>query len=179
MTGLAAPIPYQWQVGDTGNAALLNAQLYNGLTFLLGPPIASLYQATVQSLLSGTSVPITMDSATVDSYAGHSTTTNTSRYTGQIAGWYWVMATLDFATNATGARSASILKNGTTTVTGAFGSAAAASGLYTTVSAAGLVYLNGSTDYIEAYGYQTSGAGLSTSSVSGQCSSLTAWLVHV
>jgi hypothetical protein len=91
LTGLAVPIPYQWSVGDVGSAALLDAQLYSGLTFLLNPPLATLTVTTPQAGIATGAAPstaIAFDTTVTDTYGGHSNVTNNSRYTAQVAGTY-------------------------------------------------------------------------------------------
>jgi hypothetical protein len=156
-------------VGDVGSAALLNAQLYTGLTFLLNPPMFEAVQtATTTSIPTGagTWTPINFsDSAGIlaDTYGGWSSSTPT-RYTAQQAGWYWVSGTVCFASNATGNRGLRIAKNGgavqgTGTLVGG-----AASGQATAIATpVRKVYLNGTGDYVEIHALQTSGAALSTS----------------
>lgn len=175
MAGLAVPIPYQWQVGDTGNAALLNAQLYNGLTYLLNPPAASYQQTSGQSLTSGSVTPITWPTPVLDLYGGYSAGTPT-RYTGQVAGYYLISGSVSVAPNATGNRIAEIHKNGSgsAVVQGAVPAAGAANS--TTVPVTGFVFLNGSTDYIELDGFQSSGGPLSTTA---SVTSLNIFWVHV
>lgn len=156
MSGLAIPTPYQWQVGDTGNAALLNSQIYNGLTYLLNPPIATLVQTSTQSLTSSVVAAMTWPTPAVDTYSGWASGTPT-RYTPQVQGYYLAIGNIGFAstTSAPGARSAQIVKNGATVVNEvSLGNAAA---FNTIVGVASLVFCNGTTDYLELNGDQNSG----------------------
>jgi hypothetical protein len=164
VSGLAVPTPYQWSVGDTITAALLNAQLYNGLTYVLNPPIFFGYQTVAQTLSSGITTPITLDSQFVDTYGGHSTTSNTSRYVGQVPGYYEVTGSVAFAANTTDMRSAAIFKNGAQSQgAGQEVHAAVPTGSHSMIlQCTTLVYLNGTTDYVEVWGFQSSGAGLAT-----------------
>ena len=82
MANLPVPIPAAEVPGNFITGALWNANVFNGLTFLLNPPLFAGYQTTGQSIPSGQSpVAITMDTETIDTYGGHSTTTNASRFT--------------------------------------------------------------------------------------------------
>lgn len=91
MTNLPVPSLAAPAVGFPISQSYLTQQVYNPLTFLLNPPIFAGYQTTGQSIPSGQSpVAITMDSEAIDTYAGHSNTTNSSRYTAQVAGTYKV-----------------------------------------------------------------------------------------
>lgn len=80
------------------------------------------------------------------------------RLYGLIPGWYYAVATLDFAANATGYREIRIRKNGSTpsvsTVSSAVGS------VQETLITAGYFQLNGTTDYVSLHGLQNSGGSL-------------------
>lgn len=91
MTNLPVPTLAAPVTGNPISQSYLNSQVYNPLTFLLNPPIFAGYQVTGQSIPTGQSpVAITMDGETLDTYSGHSNTTNPSRYTAQVAGTYKV-----------------------------------------------------------------------------------------
>jgi hypothetical protein len=175
MPGLAIPTPYQWQVGDTGNAALLNSQIYNGLTYLLNPPIATLVQTSTQSIPSSAFTAITWPTPSVDTYSGWASG-NPTRYTPQVAGYYLAIGNVGFAStsSAPGARDVQICKNGTGTVINevALGNAAV---FNTIVGVVSLVFCNGTTDYLELYADQNSGAPIATV-VSGRTSFTIVWI---
>ena len=155
---LATEVP-----GDYSTAALYNALSTSGLFFSLNVPAAVLYQATGQSVTSGGApAAITLDSESLDTYGGHSTTTNTSRYVGQVPGYYLVLGTAGIAANATGNRLVQLEKNGTL-IAGAITVGPAPGTANASVqTAAAITFLNGSTDYVETYVYQTSGSTLTT-----------------
>ncbi len=162
MPGLAIPVPYQWQVGDTGNAALLNAQLFNGLTFLLNPPLAVYAQSASQTFTTGGSaVALTWGTPTADTYGGYNAA-NPTRYTAQVPGWYQITVGVSVGANATGNRDIEIHKNGVTTAIAQNVGAAPTTTNNYAGDASGLVYLNGVTDYVEGCFFQSSGASLST-----------------
>jgi hypothetical protein len=79
--------------------------------------------------------------------------TANGRFTPTVAGWYSVIATVSFGNLGVTsvAASANIYKNGATY--GIAGSAVYSSGAYPTVQTTGLVYLNGTTDYVQVYTY--------------------------
>ena len=162
MTNLPVPVLPNEVPGNFMTSSLINTIGLNGLGFALAPPAAILQQATAQSISTGlTLVAVTYDSESLDTYGGHSVTTNTSRYTGQVAGYYLVIASVSYATNATGNRLIQIEKNAT--AVGAqvvFQSPTTSNG--GTVQVAAIVQLNGSSDYVEAYTVQTSGSTLAT-----------------
>lgn len=178
MTGLAVPTPAQVVPGNFLTAALWNANIYNGLTFLLNPPIFHGVQISAQSLATSTWTAIALDSTTVDSYGGHSNTTNNSRYVAQVAGWYQVSGVFAINTNVTGFRAARLQVNGT---------ALAASNAYTNNMGSNnttvntptrLVFLNVG-DYVELAGWQNSGGSLSTTVLTEFASALNVLWVHV
>jgi hypothetical protein len=149
-------------------SSLYNALGNSGLYFSLNVPLAILYQATTQSIPSGGGgTALTMDSEIADTYGGHSTSTNTSRYVGQVPGYYLVIGTAALAPNATGNRLVEIEKNGSIITSGISVGLAPGSANGTTIQSSVVVYLNGTTDYVEAYAYQTSGSALATSSNTG------------
>jgi hypothetical protein len=81
----------------------------------------------------------------------------TGKYTPQVAGYYQVNAIADYGSNGVYAASsicAAIMKNGSTYVQAGYADGAAS---FSAASVSGLVYLNGSTDYIQAGGFQNSG----------------------
>lgn len=175
---LAVPVwATNFAPGQFDTAATMNT-IGNGGTFLTNPPVADLYQNTVQSVPNATNAAVLFDSTTQDTYGGHSNVTNTSRYTAQVAGTYWVSGIAVFAINGTGFRAASLAKNGVNnTVTGCFATAATQTGYYTTALICGFVQLAAG-DYVELVTYQTSGGALNTAVGSGQCSSMKVWWAH-
>jgi hypothetical protein len=80
------------------------------------------------------------------------------RFTPLVAGYYQVNACLNFPTIGSGYTSAIVYKNGSQTIINANTSF----GNYPSPAVSGVMYLNGTTDYIEVYAYQTSGGSLST-----------------
>lgn len=179
MTLPTVPVVANQAPGTLITAALWNAQVVNSVNFLSGPPLFFGFQATAQSTSNSTAFGLSLDSTTVDTYNGHSNTSNNSRYTAQVAGWYYVQATISFAGNATGSRANWLRVNGATFVVGGYsavGSAGAA--VITTVTAAGMVYLNAG-DYVESVGAQYSGGNLSTATtVAYETSSMLAFWTH-
>lgn len=178
MAVLAPPTPYQWQVGDIGSASLLNAQLYNGLTFLENQPIFYGVQASTQSLGTGSNVAITLDTGVVDTYGGHSNTTNNSRYTAQIAGYYLIAGCVGYAANATGFRQAALRVNGTQVQGGTNEQAASSASFATTISSPIIIKFLNVGDYAEIWGWQTSGGSLNSTAFSDQACSLSAYWIH-
>jgi hypothetical protein len=162
MTNLPIPIPAQEIPGNLVTGALWNANVFNGLTYMLNPPIFVGYQNTSQSIGQTVWTPISIDTTTVDSYGGHSNTTNNSRYTAQVAGWYTVCGVYGTGTgSSTGFRAARIQVNGSPIVAGAVYMLANGSVETGVVTPTKDVYLNAG-DYVEVAAWQNSGASLGT-----------------
>lgn len=150
--------------GDILTGAMLNQTVTSVSNFILGKPIASLYNTTPTSIATGGAL-VLWTTETVDRDNGHSTTTNTDRYTAATPGWYRVNATIYFAASTAGSiRQANIYKNGAVVTGGTGGvrytAAAVPNGAIIVNSPTVLVYLNGTTDYVQVYANQDSGAGL-------------------
>lgn len=174
MANLPVPVPASEQAGNLITGALWNANVYNGLSYLLSPPAFSGYQSSAQTFTNNAQTALLLDSEALDSYNGHSTTSNTSRYVAQVTGYYFVFGTITWVTNTTGVRVCFLAKNGTA-VNGAYGGLANTT-FNATAMTAGVVQLN-SGDYVETWGIQNSGGGLATQTPS-QCSAMTLWFMH-
>jgi len=108
-------------------------------------PAFSAYGSVDQNFTSGVSTKITLDTETFDTNSNFAS----SRFTPTVAGYYQINATVrinDTVSLTNG--QALIYKNGSQYVSGTL----TLSGLTIAVVST-LVYLNGSTDYIELYGY--------------------------
>ena len=163
--------------GNFLTGALWNANIKAMGDFLLGSssngvPRFSGYQATAQSLSTGVWTSLNIDTELFDSDAGHSTVTNTSRYTATVAGTYAVTATVAFAANATGIRRVRLAFNGTAVNGTSVGSDAPGGSAQSSAITMSLVQFNGTTDYVEAQGLQSSGGSLNTSANADVCPSL-------
>ncbi|MFE2323578.1 hypothetical protein ACFXD5_06590 [Streptomyces sp. NPDC059385] len=126
---------------------------------LENPPIGVFQQQVTQSVATGVWSVLTFDTEITDPYGGHSTVTNTSRYTCQLAGWYRVTGRAAFNANATGSRGARVHLNGSFII--------GAANLCGAGTLAGLVEVShvlllAVGDYVEIAGGQNSGGALST-----------------
>jgi hypothetical protein len=142
------------------------------------PPMVHLRQTTLMSLTNNAGTAITFTTEDVDTINGHSTSSNTSRYTPNDSGWYLLGGAVSFASNATGRRGTWWRKNGvdingSETVIGA-----SAAGSLTVPARTIVVQLNGTTDYVELMGFQDSGAGLNTAVTATQQPSMTAVKIY-
>ena len=163
-----APVPPTETPGLYNTSALFNAQVRDLNKFALAPPIFSAYQAPNQSIPNNAFTSATLDTERVDSDAGHSTVTNTSRYTFQVAGWYLAYGVAAFTVAGAGARGVKFLTNGTTAVPASEQIILPGSIATSTVGTFVPVQANVG-DYLELQVFQNSGGVLSTNA------NLTGW----
>lgn len=148
--------------GNFVTSALWNAQMKALTDFITSPPRFKGYATVSQSIASGSATPtvLALDSEYYDSDGGHSTTTNTSRYTVQVAGTYSITGGCAFGTNSTGNRSVAIYVNGAYAAGGNNQSVSFAGNSWAATVSTDLPLNVG--DYVELACWQTSGAALST-----------------
>jgi hypothetical protein len=156
------PSTFVFSAGSVLPAATLNTYLSNAVAFFLSPPTFEGRQTSTQSLTSGAGTAILLDTEDVDNDNGHSTVTNTSRYTAQTAGRFQVSGGVGYASNATGARLAFFAINAGNNNGSGTELAAVGGGAVTLVPArTKTVFLNVG-DYVELFGLQSSGGALGT-----------------
>lgn len=138
-------------------------------------PVCILTQAAAQAIADNTETAITFGSGseTLDTSSMHSTSTNNTRVTPTMAGWYRCVGTFFVPAGANNdyiTVGAAIRKNGTVDKwerVGPLAARAVAAGASVAVSASRSVTVvhevevNGSTDYIELAGYQNNAAAAS------------------
>jgi len=117
-------------------------------TVMVNGPAFSAYANASQSIPITTYTKITFNAEEFDTASCFDSTTN-YRFTPTVAGYYQV--NLVVASNGNASHWAIIYKNGTGFKYGAPNSAAINIGYGASISV--LIYMNGSTDYIEAYTY--------------------------
>lgn len=157
------PVFRTWVAGEIVTAAFLNSNVRDAGNFFLSWPAFEGRQALAQSIASVTPTPILLDTEDVDTDSGHSTATNTSRYTPQTQGRYMISGGISWAANGTGIRNTELWKNGAAISGGGTTYLSAGSGLTSRYPSRTMtVSANGSTDYVELVGYQSSGVALST-----------------
>lgn len=183
---MAIPVPHSWTAGDNATSSVMQT-LTDASLWTLGSTtstsdrrdLATLRQTVAQSIPTGAFTALTFDTEDADYAGGHSTVTNPTRYTGVHPGWYFVQGTFGITSSATGRRIVGIRKNGTGTgnPTDARSDAAAAASVQV-FDVSGLVFLNGTTDYIEVVAFQDSGGALNTvvSSTDIQCRFQVVWI---
>lgn len=122
-------------------------------------------QTVTQSIVTGTRTAITHTAEVVDLINGHSNVSNTARYTPTTPGWYECDGQVAFGiTAAILAIAAQFRKNGAQSDNApeSYSLTRNSAGNANTVSCQGLFSMNGSSDYIELYGWHNQGTNLST-----------------
>jgi len=159
---LAVPAPPTRAAGSRLTGAIYGSDVTDGITFLTNPPEFAGYQGAVQSVPNTTWTALLLDQEQYDEYGGHSTSSNTSRYTAQVAGRYIACGVFAPAINATGFRAVRLQVNGSPVLGGAAylpnASGSVEMGVVTPTKAITLAV----GDYIEVAGYQSSGGALNT-----------------
>lgn len=132
-------------------------------------PAFSAYSNTTQSLSGFVYTKVALQAEEYDTNNNFDSTTN-YRFTPTVAGYYQVNAAVYLVGGASAQLSANIYKNGANYKQGPF-TPPATNDMGSNISV--LVYMNGSTDYIELYAYQTGGSARNLYGVAG--SSSTTW----
>ena len=126
-------------------------------------PAFSAYSSSYTSVATATNTKITFNSESFDTASAFDSTTN-SRFTPQVAGYYQFNACL-VSLATTGVSQLLFYKNGVAVSNGAqVGNNAGG----VILSVGDLIYLNGSTDYVEVYMYQTQGSNANMGSNSAK-----------
>ena len=120
-----------------------------------GTPAFSAYASGTTTVPNATNTKILFATEEFDTNSNFASST----FTPTIAGYYQVNGTI-YMSAVLGSAQLIIYKNGSAYKAGGFFPAAAAVGSVSSVS--GIVYCNGSTDYIELYAYQSSGSSTTT-----------------
>lgn len=167
----AAPAPRTWANGEKPDYQTWNQELYDTWVFLLNPPMVKARQTTAQSIPTSSWTALNFQTEDVDTHGFHSATVNPSRFTPTVPGFYVGYAGVSWVYNATtnSRRMFRIQKNGTTAWDRADTLAPnlANANLVVKGVAFGPLYCNGTTDYVEVYAYQDSGAAINTDVGSG------------
>lgn len=173
------PSARSWSANEDVTSTNMNSGIRDPINFLMEPPIAELRQTAAQSLTTSTWTSITFGVEDVDndfaSTGGHSTVTNTSRYTAVYAGWYFLGGGVAFASNATGIRATRWAINGSA-VNGSQCTDSPITGNPHNVPGRGKFVFLAVGDYVELQGFQSSGGALNTAvSTDSQSSMSVGW----
>jgi hypothetical protein len=118
-------------------------------------PAFSAYLSADTAITNATSTKIPINTEEFDTASCYDT--STYRFTPNVAGYYQVSGQVLIGIASTGACTLLIFKNGSLAKNGTQISFSATATFISSVASI-LIYLNGSTDYIELYAYQNSGA---------------------
>jgi len=152
--------------GDTSGSITLAAPAVAGTntltlpaqtgTIMVNGPAFSAYSSSTVSVANTTFTKVTCDTEDYDTNSNFAS----SRFTPTVAGYYQFNVTCSALSNtAVGQAMVTFYKNGTRFLDGQFESVSATANTYKT--ACGIIYCNGSTDYVEVYVYQTTGLTMS------------------
>jgi hypothetical protein len=118
-------------------------------------PAFSYYQSTTQTLASSTPTKINLQTKDFDTHNAFDNAI-TYQFKPTVAGYYQLNGALTVATSTSVMYAAIYKYNGTSSVVHKVGQNCAAS----TAAVSAVVYLNGSTDYVELWGFVTTGQAL-------------------
>jgi hypothetical protein len=155
--------------GSTSGSVTLSSPAVSGTTTLTLPtttstlaingPAFSAYQSSTQAISAATFTKLQINSIATTGFDTNSNfNISTYRFTPTIAGYYQINGGLQYAANPGTFGIVSIYKNGAEFFRGTQGS-----NVESVVSA--LIYFNGSTDYVELYGFATNASTASSGNV--------------
>jgi hypothetical protein len=164
MGAYTVPSPATAGAGFLMVAAFWNAQIRDPVNFLTNPALCVTRATVAQSIPTAAWTPLLFDANDKDTDSGHSLVTNTSRYTSATPGWYEIVGTVAYVTNATGTRGVRLWRNGTTAVQGRAQIVPAINVDTACVQVTGMLYL-AVNEYVEIQTWQTSGGPLNTATL--------------
>ena len=161
---LTLPVATDTLVGKATTDTLTNKTLTSptitGATITVAStaaPAFSAYQSTAQTVTTSTFTKLSQQSEDFDTNSNYDNVTN-YRFTPTVAGYYQINCSFALSTGDATIFLVSVYKNGSEFKRGVqFGTG----GSQSVVSV--LMYLNGTTDYVESYGYQGSGVSKTSS----------------
>lgn len=136
----------------------------SGVTMVSGNmPAFSAYMGTAQALSAVTQTKLQYNTENFDTNSNYDNVTN-YRFTPTVAGYYQINACFYGASSTSGDFLITLRKNGTDVTSSGF-NAGLTGGFTNSPSVSGLIFFNGSTDYVEMFAYvqsaQTLQAGAS------------------
>jgi hypothetical protein len=159
-------------LGDTSGSIVLDAPAISGSTTItlaaqsgtlnVGGPAFGVYAGSTTLLINGANTKVAFNTKEYDTANCFNTTTST--FTPNVAGYYQINAAVCVQATGTFYMIATLYKNGSSYRQGSIASGNAAA--YNIGQVNSLVYMNGTTDYLEVYGAQNSGANYNSYNVS-------------
>lgn len=129
--------------------------------FYTAPPMFRAVQLTPQAFTSGAWTTIGLDSTSIDTEGGHSNSVNNSRYTAQVAGWYWVVGFSAWRNANAQADIYCGLAVNSSLYLGTAQVLQKMSGEFSALSTSGAIFLKVG-DYVEVWARQNTGSSLSS-----------------
>lgn len=105
------PTPATWNLAELPTKAMFDSRIRDAINFMVAPPMCVLRTNVTQSLANNAWTPVNWQVEDLDTDGGHSTVSNTSRYTSQTAGWYLLVASILFVATNNAWREARFRKN--------------------------------------------------------------------
>ena len=171
---MAAPVPSTFYAGQRWRAADVNTEIRDNLNWAMDAKVCRVQRAGSQAIGTGANEAILFTTEDFDPLGWHTGTGYTNLIVPDIAGYYQVHGCTSFVANATGVRRAII--SAESFGTGPYNMAGVSEIGNATyrplLSVSTIVYLNGTTDYVQLMVYQNSGADLNTSVADGVTTSL-------
>lgn len=130
---------------STANNFTLNPPLRSGQLAVDGPAFSAYPTSNSTTFTASTFVKVTLDAEEFDTNSNFVS----SRFTPTVAGYYQISGGVSFA-STTGLTLCALFKNGVRYKDGSWTNNTAGQSVSVVTS---VVYLNGSTDYVELYGY--------------------------
>jgi hypothetical protein len=172
--------PYDGQLATTRDTDAI--YLYNGTSWVSPKnhfkPVGRIHQATAQSSLADNAIfAVTFDASDIDTHSFHSNSTNNSRVTPNVAGYYKFNGVICFSAQSDYvALDAFFRLNGSNNIQGATRITPSTTATTVAIPVSTIQNMNGSTDYIELVGRpDRSGNSTSGTAVSAFLGSTLEW----
>lgn len=146
------------------SAAITQAKMAAGVAGN-GPAFSAYKNGGNQAFSANTSTKVTFESESFDTASCYDT--STSRFTPNVAGYYMITANIETLSVAANYLVAQLKKNGSVWFIGSNFPTSASAGPNSSLAA--LVYLNGSTDYVEIYVQASANATVTSQTESIAC----------
>lgn len=157
ISSTAADTPARLAVGANGTVLTADSAEATGLKWAAAAsgPAFSVYLAANQSISGNTWTKVTFDTETFDTASNFDSTTN-YRFTPTTAGYYQINLIIQCQSNFNLQAQGAIYKNGTAYLISSVAQADQGIG---SKQISAIIYFDGSTDYVEGYGYIDTGGG--------------------
>lgn len=171
---MAAPVPSTFYAGQRWRAADVNAEIRDNLSWALAGKVCRVQRPSSQAIATGGEA-VLFPSEDFDPMGWHNGSTFTNLIVPDIEGYYQVHACTSFVASASGTIRRAIIQaksynSGPYDMAGA--SALPHASVRPLLSVSTIVYLNGTTDYVQLFAYQDTGSNLNTSVADGTTTSL-------